>query len=799
MLKLVNHRRRLGLWAGAILSLGLTLAAALTVFAALDAVMLRPLPYPAQEQLKRVLRAQGPERVGPPVSGPAFRDIEAQQTAFAAISAYSDTSLIITGREGAERWLGASVSGHYFDVIGLPPALGRGITAADEAESAARVVVLSHQRWTEHYHADPGVLGQTLTIDGQPHTIVGVTHPQQRLPGRAEVAVPLRLGADGGGRGNNYLLLLGRLKDGVSEAQAQTEFDQIAERLAQAYPDNHAQLHFAIQDLRESMVAPARDGLTVLLAAISLLLLVGSASFVNLLLADHAARQREFATRVALGCSELRLLLAALREAAALVALAALVGLAAGALAMRALPQWLLGARELAIWPTAGLALLAVAGVIAVGAGLLVGVHTLRAVRGNSLTRGTRGASADAARQRTRQLLVVAQIALSLVLMIGAGLMTQSMQQLLRQDPGFDTRNLHALRLTLPPALLQTPPPVAEGVDPGAGPSGQFLLQLEERLQQSAGIEAAGVVSRAPLVDGGGTNSGFRIEGEPAPAEGAEPLVEVRAATPGYFAAIGTPLRAGVGFARTQVDPRARRTLVNEALVRGYIHQREALGAKVLLGDMALEIQGVVADARQDGPDRAVRPEMYLSYLDWPVDSNAVLVVRSELPAADLLTQVRSTVAALRSDVPVYDLQHFDDAAARWTAQRAFLMTLMQYFSLAALAIAMVGLYALFANAIALRQIEFGIRQALGATPSSVIGVVFREGLRVALAGVAVGAVAALAVGRLYESMLYGISARDPSIYLALAGALLVASLLSVALPAWRAARSSPMQALRSE
>ncbi len=788
--------RRFSLYAGAILSLGLALGAALVVLAAVDALIWRPLPYPDQDRIVQVLREQGPQRVGPPVSAPAFADLRERQQSFEAFAAYTSDSVIVTGAERASRLLGAVVSGQYFGVYGLPMQSGRPIERSDERSDAPAVAVLSYAHWRDAY-ASGEVLGQNIVLDGVAHAIVGVAAEKMRLPNDAAIARPLKVNDDTA-RGNNYLLLVGKLKAGRTIASAQSEFTALGAGLAERFPDNHAQLNFAVRTIKDLMVQRWQGPFKLLAAAIILLLLVGGASFVNLLLADHAARQREFATRLALGSSAARMATIALKESLLLVALAGAAGFAIAALVLPQLPQWLLGTRQLSLWPLPLLLVAAAALVIALGTAAIVGSATWRAVAQQSLASASRGSSQHRRAIQVRRALVVAQIALSLVLLCGAGLMTESMRRLLSVDLGFSTANLAAMRIVLPAETL-TSPPAPEGVYPGAGEAGQLLLTLERELSLQPGFDAIGIVSRAPIVDGNGTNTGFNIEGEPPAAEGSAPLVEFRFATPGYFDAIGQTLIEGqmLGVQPTPLDQ--RRVLVNSALVEKHLAHRAAVGAVILNGSLRLPIQGVVKSVRQNGFDEPAQPELYANYLDFAAGANATIVVRSSLPLAELLERTRAVVGRLHSGMPVYEVQSFSEAASSWTQRREFLRTLMQFFSLGALAIALVGLYALFAHAVAQRSMEFGIRQALGAAPITVLVRVLKEGLAIVAFGVALGLALSLMLAPVYQSQIYDIRASDPGVHAAAALLLLLAAMASVLVPAWRAQQIPAYLALRSE
>lgn len=796
-------RRRAGLMLGAVLSLGLALGAALTVFSAIDAVMLRPLPYPAQDEIVVVRRAQGPERIGPPVCGPSFLDLKRQVQSLSALAAVTGTTLLTRHAGNAERWSGLEVSADFAAVYALPAHLGRMLGASDMAAEAAPAIVLSHALWQRRFASDPAAVGRELLIDGVAHRIVGVAHPALELPGAAEAMVPLKLPADGGTRGNNYLNLSGRLAPGRSVAEAQAELRHLATVLAAAHSDAHAQLDFDVQLLRDRLTLALREPLWLLLAAIGLLLVVGLASLINLLLASYGARRREFATRAALGLDDAGLTGTVLRETLILLLGAGVAAVLVSSLALGLLPQWLLDGRELSLWPRPLLALASVLLLLLGASVLAVSYFTRRQLRQAPLAGSTRSGGLDRSGQQLRRGLVVVQLALSLVLVAGAVMMTTGMRQLLRSDPGFSTESLYALRVAVPADVVSRDRASDfQSLPVDGGGVGRFVLQLETELAQQAGIRAAGVTNVAPIVDGGGMNSGFQVAGAAAPPPGGEPLIEVRYVSPGYHAALGQRLIQGRGLDTRPVTATERRGIVvNQALVERHLGGRDPLGARLIVGGgIELPILGVVSDARQDGPGDAVREELYLNYLDWSdSSSNLVLIVRSDLAQAELFERVRSVVAGIHPDAPVYEITSFDAAASTWTRRREFLLSLMQFFGSSAVAIALVGLYALFAHAVAQRRLEFGLRQALGAAPADVWRRIVGEALVVAGTGVLIGLVVSQVLTPWYRHLVHGLQQGEWWVQVATALGLMLAALAAILAPAWRALQVTPVEALRMD
>lgn len=795
-------RRRGGLWIGAVLSLSLSLAGALAVSAIIDGALLNPLPYPAQQQIVQVLREQGSERIGPPVSGPAFLDIEREQDVFVAFAASSVGSVVLAGEGAALRLSGAQLSQQWFDVIGLLPQLGRLFAARDYEPGAAAVAVLSFAAWRDQFGSDPAVLGRRIVLDGNSVEVVGVAPAALLLPGRSELATPLRLRGNPGSRGNNYLMLTARLAQGVSLERAQARLDVLAAGLVRDFPDNHSELNLRAVRLADRLSMGTHEVVELLAVAIALLLLVGTASLSNLVLADTHARRREFATRLALGAPRARLRRQILGQTLAQVAVATVCGGAIGALALRALlaaePDWLARPESIGIGalPLLAVGLLSVA--VALLAAALAGRQIGREDGAEGLRLNTRSSTLDRASQRVRRGMVVIQIALSLVLLVGAGLLTESLRRVLDESPGFKTAGLWTGHLALPPQMLQ------QGIDAAddaarLARAQAFLAAVEQESRALPGVRDAGFAFRAPIVDGAGFNGDLTIVGDPPAPAGREPLVEFQVATPGYFRTMGIELVEGRMLPEPGT-PAGAVLLVNDALVERHFAGRSALGAKLAIADgVEREIIGVVRGVRQNGLDASVRPEAYFAWDAFSVNQAFALLVRSDGDIGALTAAIRARVAAIDPGVPVFDVRSMDEAVAQSTGQRRFLMLVMQFFGCTALAIALVGLYALSSHAVAQRTTEFGVRLALGASGQSLRRMVADESARLVLLGLALGVVAAWLLAAALQGSLYGIDATDPVLYTALSMLLASAAGLVLLPSVLRAGRISPSQALRDE
>jgi predicted permease len=795
-------RRHPGLAVGAALSLSLALAGAAILFTIVDVALLHPLPYPEQERIVAVRRAQGPQRIGPPVSGPAFLDLARRQTSFSAFAASTGATVVLTGSGGATRLLGARVSAQYFDVLGMPLTQGRAIAAIDfPGGTPAPVAMLSERAWQLHFGAAPDIVGRTITLDGSKTTVIGVAPAGLLFPGRAEIAVPLALPADGGARGNNSLNLIGRLAPGVGIDAAQAEFERLAQQLAEEHPENHAELHLPIQRIVDRMTAATREVAAVLAAAIALLGLVGSASLINLVLADVLGRRREFATRAAIGASRGRLFGQFAAECVALTTGAALLALLLAQFGLAWLRDsdlaWLARPEDLRLSGVAGAATL----LVAVALGALTAVVTgrdLGAAPAQGLRSGARAGGLDPARQRLRRLLVSAQIGLSLVLLIGAGVLVVSLARLTAESPGFDPARLAAMYLSLP----------ADMVEDGSGDAAEdarrrdrrtaFLQRVESSIAALPQVQQVGLGFHLPVIDGSGTNGDLAIVGDPPADAGKAPLAEFQLVTPGYFDTLGVALIAGRGFRPLGQEGRDT-VLVNQELVRRHFGGRDPLGHKLLIADgRERSIVGVVADVRQDGYGTSPQPEVYFPY-DALTTGDVALLLRSEASLTELVTAVRSEVARIDARVPVFQPTTMSDAFAKSTAQRRFLLSVMGLFALAALAIAAIGLYAVFSHAVTLRQGEFGVRMALGAATTDVRRLVAREAALLVGVGLALGVGAAVALSGAAAHLVYGVSAREPWIYLGQSLLLSLVAAVALLRPIWRAGRIPPSQALRDE
>lgn len=793
--------QRPGLWVGAALSLSIAFAGALAVFTVVERVLMNPLPYPDPDRIVMVRREQGVDGVGPPVSGPAFLDLMREQRVFSAFAAYENGNAVLTGSGAAQRVASVRLTGQWFDVAGLAPAMGRFFQGAEVPTIAADEVVLSHAAWRDLMGAAPDAVGRLLMLDGRAHRVVAVAPASLELPGRAAIALPLAMPAGGGERGFNRYLVHARIRPELGLEQAQAQLTQLAEALARQHPDNHEGLRLRAVPLAELVVRSTERVTSLLLAGIVLLILVGAASLSNLLLADAETRRREFATRIALGAHPRRLARMLVLETTAAAAVAALLGILLGQVLVRLLADqggsWIAYPERLQPGPWSMLAVFAVALLVALVAALLTARTVHRSAGDGSSGLRARSGTPDRAGMRSRRVLVAVQIALCFVLLLGAGLLGKSLRQVLDEDPGFDPTGVWTAHLALPAKYRAqgTDTPEDKAVVERAA---RFLAEVEAAVQGLPGVSSAGFVLRVPVIDGAGFNGDIRIGGPGGDDASVERRVEYQQASPTYFRAMGLDLLSGRLLDTT--EPRDDLLVVNDALEQQWFGGASAVGRRLVFGDgVEREIVGVVRGPRQNGLVAEVRPELYLSFGAAQLNPDVGLVVRSTLDPALITDSIRRRIAEIDADVPLYLVKPLSVALAESTAPRRFLSVVTAGFAFAALAIAAVSLHALLSQMLLLRSQEFGVRLALGATGAHLRRLIAREGVSLVALGLAAGAAVAASMTQVVRGLLYEVSAGDPWVGGQQALLLLAIAAAAVAPVVWRAARVAPMAALREE
>jgi putative ABC transport system permease protein len=780
-----------------VLTLALGIGANAAIFSVVDAVLLRPLPYARPEGL--VVLGGGPSpREMFPASYPQLLDWrERTRGAFAAVGAYFTTQYTLTGRGEPEVIEGARVSADLPAMLGATVLVGRSFRADEEPRSGERVALLSEALWRRRFGADPGVLGQVLTLNGYQFTVIGVLRggPGSTLPTglatgrRTDLWTPLRLDAVGAPRGLNFLTVLARLKPGTDLARARAGARAASAALRGERVDD---AEIQVQSLTERVAGDVRARLFLLLGAVGLVLLIACANVANLLLARAAAREREIAVRVALGAGRGRVVSQWMAESLlrALLGGAAGVGVAYAALAAvrRWLPARLPRFEEVGV--DARVLVFALA--LSMATGLLFGiVPALRAAAQNPATlmrEGGRGLAGGLRRDRVRAGLVVSEVALSFVMLVGAGLLIQSFARLARQERGFDEAHTLVAQVSLPSTRYPDTVRVAA-----------FYRQLLERLAARPGVRGAATASNVPVE--GGTNGGFEVEGLSFPKND-RPIAEKRVVSAGYFPLLRARLVAGRDFDARDVAGAPRVMIVNETFARRWLGgPQAAVGKRVgFLWEMEgmQTVVGVVANVREGPPDQPAVPAMYVAAAQLPFSSVNVLL-RTDGDPLDAVAMLRREVLALDRDLPISQVRTLADIVAEGTARQRLSAALVGAFSALALLLAAVGLYGVVSYSVVQRTREFGIRSALGAQPADVVRLVLAQGAALVLIGLAAGLAMALALGRVLASQLFGIAPNDAATLAGVAALLAAVALAATAAPAVRATRLDPLLALRQE
>ncbi len=796
-------RKHPGFTTVALLSLALGIGTNTAIFSVVNAVLLRPLPFQDPQRLVVFEERDGGE-VNVNLSPRDFLDIKEQSSSFSSVVALRALSLSYMGPEGPERLAVQSVTPDFFQAFGVRPALGRFFEATPGEDAAGRMVVLSHAAWQSRFGGDPSVLGRALSLDGIPHTVVGVAGPSFRYPDNAELWVrsyragvpepPVDVGEDlASVRGMGYMRALALLAPGRSLAEAQAEMDLLAARLAEIKEMAESRYGLRLLPLRETLVGDVRPALLLLLGAVGLVLLIACANVANLLLARAATRAQELAVRASLGASRRRLFRQLLAESL-------LLGLAAG-LAGLVLARWGFGAL-LALLPSGipgpdGITLdgsvllftLAASLLTGLAFGLMPALHASRTDLAGTMREGGRGTVGPGRSGCSRESLVVGEVALSVVLLAGSGLLLKSFSRLQAEDLGFDPGSLLVLRLNLPDSRYPEDPDVTA-----------LVRDLLREVEAVPGVRSVGVALGAPF---GGAAATLTYDAEGLqPEAGEEFSAGYQPVSAGFFPTLDVPLLAGRGLEAGDEagEGQARVALVNEALARQrWGGVEEALGKGIRFHqDEYMRVVGVVGNVRRFAFDQAPVPEAYPPFLmdPWPFFS---LVVEAEGDPASLMGPVREAVLRLDPQQPVYGVRTMEAALRESVGQERFTVRLLGLFAALALVLAVVGVYGLMAYSVSLRRREMGIRVALGASRGTVLWASVRGGVRLGALGLGIGLAGTFACTRLMGSLLYGVSPGDPLV-LAGAVAILAAAVLAAAwLPARRAAGVEPAAVLRGE
>lgn len=781
----------------AIGTLALGIGASTAIFSVVNGVLLRPLPYDDPDRIITVW--QNDHRRGiaqQKLSPPNFLDYKQRNHVFEAMAVLRPYGLDYTGGgepETLQCWL---VSEGFFQVVGVNALHGRTFLPEEFQPGQGQVALVSYSLWNRRFGGDPKLVGQKMLLEGQPYTVVGVLPPHFHFTEKRELMVPYII-SEGEKRRRSaaYLSAFARLKPGVSLEQARSDMNAIATQLAQEYPQTNENVATTLVPLTEQYLGEARPALLMLFAAVGLLLLIASTNVASLLLVRGAQRSREFAVRAALGATRKRLVHQLLIENIILAFLGGLGGFLLSLsvyLILAFSPTTLPRVGEIRVDVTVLAFALGISLLTAIVFGLLPLVNLSKPDLQGTLKEGGRGATHGFMHHRLRSLLVVSEIALALVLLIGAGLLGRSFVRLLQTDPGFAVDNV----LTLQVHVYNLNPKPEQQIS--------YFQQVLERLQNLPGVKDAGAVSAPPFVGEGSIeiNNAFTIDGQAPPPPGQEPTAYQTVVTTDYFRTLSIPLLRGRLFTQSDNEQAAPVALINSEMAKRFWPNEEPVGKKISMRwsnhPLTTEIVGVVGAVRHTGLDSSPRPEIFLHHPQAPFGS-MTFVIRTAGDPLKLLPEIKGEVWAVNKDQPIYSIRTEEQLVSDSLANRRFSLFLLGLFAVVSLILAGVGLYGLISISTSQRTQEFGIRIALGAQASTILKMVIREGVLLALVGVALGLVGSFVLTRFLSKMLFGVTTTDPLTFTAISALLILVALLAAYIPARRATRVDPVIALRQE
>jgi putative ABC transport system permease protein len=779
----------------ALMTLALGIGANTAIFSIVNAVLLRPFPYRQPDQLV-VVGEGGPGGV---VSYPNFVDWKDDRNLFASTSAVrGNENFNFTSSGDPERLQGRLVSGGFLSTLGVNPLLGRDFVADDDRPGATPAVILSYAFWNRRFNADQNIVGKQLTLNNQSYTVVGVTAQDFQFDLDADVTIPIGLTADRfKARGADPgISVVARLLPNVSEQQAQTALNVIYSRLEQQYPESNTARRGYLMPVHEYFVGSVRQPLLILLGSVGLVLLIACANVANLLLVRASTRRREMSVRVALGANRWRVIRQLLTESLLL----ALVGATLGVL----LAHW--GTSFIAKQLPGGIPRLDQAGVdlrvlfftlgLSTVTGLLFGlapaVQASRLNLTDSLKEGDRGSSGR--RQYLRSVLVVGEVALTLTLLVGAGLLIQSFRRVMQVDPGFRSENVLTMQVSVN--------------NPDGNQVASFFQQLQENVRQLPGVKSVAVSNGLPL--GVANRPVYFIEGKPLPEKGTESGAVRYTVSPGYFQTMGIDLLRGRVFTPQDTPATPLVVVIDEALAQQAFPNEDPIGKRLAQSRNMMptyEIVGVVRHVEQDNLEgQAVRtPQFYLAFNQIPNDRlpgstrRINLLTRTDVEATSLTSAVRAQIAALNKDQAVFNVRTMNEIVSKSVAPRRFSMMLLTVFAIVALLLASIGIYGMLSYSVAQRTREIGLRMTLGAQRGNVLRMVIGQGMKLVLIGVVLGLIASFALTRTMKNLLFGVSTTDPFTFVGIALLIAFVALLACWVPARRATKVDPMIALRYE
>jgi putative ABC transport system permease protein len=782
----------------AILTLALGIGANTAIFSVVNAVLLRPLPYGEPERIVQLWETQPSKNAYQGTVSPlCFNDWRTRSRSFASMAAYRYANFTLTGGDTPQSLTGASVSADFLAVIGVAPARGRGFTPEDDQPGNSRSVVLSHGLWQRRFASDPQIIGRTLELNGENQTVIGVMPPGFEFPNSVELWSPLALDLPRLQRGSHYLFAIGRLKPGIVASAAQTEMDAIARDLEREYPDDNRGIGVNVVSLHDQLVKETRSALLVLLGAVTLVLLIACVNVANLLLVRATGRQREIAIRSALGASRWQIIRQLLTEGMLLAVLGGALGLLLAWWGVDLLKKFEPGnlprTSEIGVDPWT----LAFTFLIAIITGIVsAAVPAIYATNPdlNQALKESGQQSGGMVRGSVRGILVIAEVALTIVLLVGAGLLINTFLKLQRVDPGFRAENVMTMYLSLPRARYREG---AQQVD--------FFTRAVDSIRAVPGVAAVGVVSDLPF-SGSRSVSSFEIEGRDQTEDFA---ADQRVVSGGYFHVMSMPLLAGRDFTERDRRESTGVIIINQTMARRFFPNENPLGKRLRIGGPIergfyggtvpwREVVGVVGDIKHRNLQSNNLSEMYVPFAQYPMPG-LMVAVRGTGDSNELVAGIRRTIAEIDRNQPVSNVRLMESRLASSIRPQRFNMLLLGLFAGLALALAAVGLYGVMSYSVARNTREIGIRMALGAEPSHLLRLVIGQGLSLTLIGTAIGLAGAFGLTRLMTSLVYGVKVSDPLTFVGSALVLLLVSLFACYLPARRATKINPIIALRNE
>jgi putative ABC transport system permease protein len=792
-----------GFTAIAVLTLALGIGANTAIFSLINTVLLRPLPYRNPEQLVSITASQ-PDKglIGIPASYPKLLQIQQQTQTLESVGAYFSTTFNLVGRGEPVQINGTRVNMDFFRALAISPALGRSFLLTEDQIGGAEVAMLSDRFWHSQFHGDPTVLGRSISLDGKSTTIVGILPPTFRFPfeqPEPDMWLPrvfdiLGLRLEQLRLGTGFLSIIARLKPSETLARAQAELETINESYAKAFPGNADAGKSALSmiSLENSLVGSMRPSLIVLLVAVGFVLLIACANVASLLLARATAREKEIAIRRALGASSGRLARQLLTESLLLSFVGGAVGVIVATWCMPLLrlaaPGTVPRIEEVRVDGIVLLFSIGLCVLTGVAFGLVPAWQVTRRDLHDTLKEGGRGSSEGGRGGRARRLMVIAEVAVALMLVTGAGLLIKSFVHLLHVNPGFDARNVMTFPINLPTTRYATGPQRAE-----------FFRQVLERVRSLPNIESAGASSHLPL-GGPGRYVFFCAEGQVCQGIGRDPLIALWQVSPGFLETMRIPLLRGRTFTDKDIAGAPPVVIINQTVAERYFPHQDPIG-KTLQNSrdrIPLQIIGVVADVKFSSLSTSSFDEMYQPYQQnpWMI---MTLVVRSNSAAQPLISAVREKISELDPDLPLADIKPMEKIVSLSVGQPRLLTGLVGAFAGFALLLAAVGIYGVMAYSVSQRAHEMGVRMALGAGPGDIFRLVVGQGMRLVLAGIVIGFLASLALTRLMAAVLFATSAHDPVTFIAVALVLIAVALAACYIPARRATRVDPLVTLRYE